>query len=166
MQGGFIAYHALEQAGIEPSPRLAKFEGMDFCMSFNPHGNIRGTHALLQTPLDEPLRLVSKNVCHGMAWGPEIQQRFEAAEPRTRAGELMRELMASRFEWRDTPKKIHDPLAAVLHLHPELGQWARGQLLLDSKRGCSFDIAFTKAPHRIIGAVDRQRVWDHLIMGN
>lgn len=118
MQGGFLGYHL-----HPPQHRLEKFEGKTWVPTFNMNGDRKGTDALLKARIGER-RFCGKNVCHTVLFTkdrlapyPEVGSR--AAQLFWEAGNI---LLRNRTE-----KKFHDPVAAVCHLHPEVGTWVRGR---------------------------------------
>lgn len=69
-QGGFAGDN------VVPEPdRLPKFAGRVTCPSFNPNGAVREFLGMLEDPRLPDRVLVSKNVCHGVAWDREFHER-------------------------------------------------------------------------------------------
>ena len=53
-------------------------------------------------------------------------------------------------------KKWHDPTAAALHLHPEMGTWVRGRV---SKIEGGWGTLMDEGGDRILADVDRDALW-------
>lgn len=120
MQGGFLGYDLHSHARV----RLPQFEGKTWMPTFNMNGDRKGTEALLRANVGTR-RFCGKNVCHTVLYDRE---KFESmAPPTNRASELFVEAMALLLD-RHEAKKFHDPVAAVCHLHPEVGTWVRGKV--------------------------------------
>ncbi len=117
MQGGFAPYSL-----YRPAITLDKFEGQKWVPTFNLNGDVAGAKAFLSAPM--PRRMVGKNICHTVEFDKSRLERF--SKPNSRAAELFLEAAALYFE-SHASKKFHDPTAAVLHLHPEVGLWTDGK---------------------------------------
>jgi pyrimidine-specific ribonucleoside hydrolase len=50
------------------------------------------------------------------------------SKPKDRASELFMEGMEFLLPRRGDGKRFHDPVAAVCHLHPEVGKWIKGKI--------------------------------------
>jgi inosine-uridine nucleoside N-ribohydrolase len=120
MQGGFLGYDLHPHARV----RLPQFEGKTWMPTFNMNGDRKGTEALLRARVGTR-RFCGKNVCHTVLYN---RVKFDAMAPaKDRASELFNEAMALLLD-RRAEKKFHDPVAAVCHLHPEVGTWVRGKV--------------------------------------
>lgn len=117
MQGGFVPY-----SFYRPTVTLDKFEDQSWVPTFNLNGDVDGAKAFLSANM--PRRVVGKNICHTVEFNKARFARF--APPKNRASELFCEAAQLYFTHHDS-KKFHDPTAAVLHLHPEVGLWADGK---------------------------------------
>ncbi len=119
-QGGFVPY-SLHQ----PSIRLDKFENLQYCPTFNLGGtDKRVALDLIERPV--PQRWVGKNVCHTFTYTYARHQ--DVLKTRVLSGNMgvFADLMTAYFHGR-SEKAFHDPLAAVMHCHPEFGTWIRGK---------------------------------------
>lgn len=115
MQGGFVPYSL-----YQPLVVLDAFLGKDWMPTFNLNGDRKAAEHFLAAPF--PRQMVGKNVCHTVVLEPQHQmERFEKAP--NRAAELF---MEAAHLLRG-PKRFHDPVAAVCHLHPEVGVWIDGK---------------------------------------
>jgi hypothetical protein len=117
MQGGFAPY-----SFYRPTVTLDKFEGQKWMPTFNLGGDRKGGEAFLSAAM--PRHMVGKNICHTVEFDKARFARF--APPKNRASELFCEA-ADLYFAKHSSKKLHDPTAAVLHLHPEVGLWADGK---------------------------------------
>ncbi len=147
MQGGFVSYTA-----FRPSVVLPQFEGKSFMPTFNLNGDRKGAEAFLAADLKR--QMVGKNVCHTILFD---RARFASFKPPTsRAAELFHEAATLYFAKHDS-KKFHDPIAAVCHLHPEVGQWAGGHPV---KMGDGWGTA--PGDDAVLVDLDRDKAWDYL----
>ncbi len=119
-QGGFVPY-SLHQ----PRLKLDKFANMEFCPTFNLGGTSKGI-ALDLIHRDVPQRWVGKNVCHTFTYTEARHRDMLRAYGPSGNLRIFADLMTAYLQ--DRPEKaFHDPLAAVMHLHPELGTWICGK---------------------------------------
>lgn len=156
MQGGFIAYdeHNL------PCEKLDKFMGKTTVPSFNPGGAIKQTLTILQTPIRER-KFVSKNLCHTIVYDKNIHELILKTPSPNKAIDLMRDAMNIYLQKHDE-KKFHDPTAAVLMLHPEIGTWVEAKLYCDhGKWGANIH----KGTDQIIVDIDRNKLWEYVAKG-
>lgn len=109
-QGGFAG-----DALVAPEHRLAKFEGRVTCPTFNLNGDPKGALRLLSDGRIRDRVLVSKNVCHGVAWDREFHARVMAGE-RTDGVDLVAHGMEMYLRRRPEGKLLHDPLAMAVAL--------------------------------------------------
>lgn len=151
MQGGFLGYDLHAHAVT----RLPQFEGKTWMPTFNMNGDRKGVEALLRANVGSR-RFCGKNVCHTVLYD---RTRFEAtAAPRCRASELFVEAMALLLE-RSEGKKFHDPVAAVCHLHPEVGVWVRGKV---QKIEAGWGTVPDPAGDDVLADLDRDAFWRHI----
>ena len=118
-QGGFVPY-----SFHRPQVTLEKFEGKEWCPSFNPNGDRKSTMRFLEANIQERL-IVSKNLCHTILYTSAINNEVD---PKDRASELFREAGDLYFATHGS-KKFHDPFAAVAMLHPNVATWAKGKMI-------------------------------------
>lgn len=119
MQGGFLGYHL-----YQPKIRLPQFENKEHIGTFNLNGDRPGGLAFIDADIADR-RFVGKNICHTVVYDKDAHQRM--GKPRDLASELFMEAMGVYLQFHDG-KKLHDPTAAVCHLHPEIGTWVRGKV--------------------------------------
>jgi hypothetical protein len=119
-QGGFAG-----DSVVPEEYRLEKFKGRETCPIFNLNGNPKASVALLASDRIKHKHLVSKNVCHGFWFGPKRVNRIpRAAHPGL---DLLLQGMEIYFKKHPEGKALHDILAAVLAIRPELAIWAQGE---------------------------------------
>lgn len=183
MQGGFAGYHL-----HSPTVRLPKFEGLVTCPTFNLGGDKRSALHYVSTAQIKSKMFVGKNVCHSVVYTPEqlVDHQKVAAEGVTKstavaeaAYRLFLEAMQLFFDLGAPHKAFHDPLAACLMLHPEIGTWIDGAVyyekgewgtkvdtpVRDAPQGAIADDLFTAGPHKVLVDVNREAFWQHVYAG-
>jgi len=130
-QGGFAGDNI-----VPPEHRLPKFAGKLTCPTFNLGGDSKAALGLLGK--NSPIwtrRMVSKNVCHGVFWGPMVNERIPSG---AHAGlDLIKEGMAFYFKKRPEGKALHDTIAAAAAIDPSIGTWVRVQPYMEKGEwGC------------------------------
>jgi len=117
-QGGFAGDN------VVPEPlRLPKFNGLLTCPTYNLNGDPTAAQGLLCNPLSviHYRRLVPKNVCHGIFWPPEFNDKVPSgAHPGL---DFIKEGMRYYFKKRPMGKALHDVVAAAAALTPSIGTW-------------------------------------------
>jgi len=108
-QGGFAG-----DSVVPPEHRLPKFAGRETCPSFNPNGDVKAFLGMLSEPRLHERVLVSKNVCHGVAWDRDFHERVKALPRRTAGLELVLGGMELYLQKNPLGKLLHDPLAACV----------------------------------------------------
>ena len=78
--------------------------------------------------------------------------------PNSRAAELFLEGMAFLLDRREE-KKFHDPVAAVCHLHPEVGTWVRGKV---QKIEAGWGTVLDETGDEVLADLDRPAFWRHI----
>jgi pyrimidine-specific ribonucleoside hydrolase len=117
-QGGFAG-----DSVVPFEHRLPKFDGRETCQTFNLGGDHQAALELLKNnnPAIPVRRLVSKNVCHGIFYTPEIQARIPKG---VYSGlDLLKEGMQCYFNKHPGGKALHDVIAAVAAIDPRIGIW-------------------------------------------
>lgn len=156
VQGGFLPYSV-----YSPSVRLKKFEGKNSFRTWNLDGSVQDAQTVIHAPNIKQRRFVSKNVCHTIIYDKEIHELVKDAPANNRADEIFRDGMELYLQ-KKSSKAFHDPAAAVCHLHPEIATWVKGDLLYDISEG-KWTTRANEAGDDIIGDVDRDTLWQHLI---
>ena len=125
-QGGFAGDNL-----VPPERRLAKFDGRTTCESFNFGGDKKATLAALASPQIARRDLVSKNVTHGFAWGPDLQARLLDRHDLHTGAILAREAMAVYLREHPEGKLLHDPLAACAVLDRDAFLWEEVEVIYE-----------------------------------
>lgn len=113
MQGGFLPY-SLHM----PAAPHQDFLGHESKPTFNLNGDRPAGLKFLSGNIGER-RMVGKNICHTVLFTKDVFSQFK------NNNKLLNEAARMYLQKHDF-KKFHDPTAAVLHLHPEIGTWFRG----------------------------------------
>ncbi len=119
IQGGFAG-----QGVVPPDKQLPKFAGRTTCPTYNLNGDVKSAKAVLACDRFSDVRLVSKNVCHGVVYDAALHARVEAVPNPGRGLALMMRGMRSYLKANPGGKKFHDPLAACCAVDPEIATWA------------------------------------------
>ncbi len=129
-QGGFAGDNVVPE-----EHRLEKFKGRITCPTFNLAGDISAAQNLLTDDRLKRRTLISKNVCHGVAWDRAFHDRVKALPRRTDGLELCLQGMDQYLRKKPEGKLLHDPLAMAyainrdvcevtnVHLYRERGEW-------------------------------------------
>jgi inosine-uridine nucleoside N-ribohydrolase len=118
IQGGFVGY-----AHHRPAQTLEKFEGKQNIPTFNLNGDRPSSLRIIDHPT--PKQFVGKNICHTVSYGYTQHRAFKEHPNETPGGKLFRQAMQC---YSHATKLLHDPTAAVCHIHPEVGTWVKGKL--------------------------------------
>ncbi len=148
MQGGFLSYKLHPYATILVPHMINKM----WMPTFNMNGSRTGTVNICNANICER-RFCGKNVCHTVIAKSDLIDNM--AKPQTRAAELFMEGL--RFLVGD--KKFHDPVAAVCHLHPEIGNWVRGK---PTKMEGGWGTILDDNGDYILAGLDYDKFWDHI----
>lgn len=115
-QGGFVGDNLMPE-----ELRLPKFAGRLTCPSFNVNGDPKAALWLFGSGQIPEKRLVTKSVCHGIFYDRASDEKVPRG---AHAGlDLLKDGMQVYFRKHPGGKALHDVVAAVLALRPELGQW-------------------------------------------
>jgi inosine-uridine nucleoside N-ribohydrolase len=110
-QGGF--------AGDDVVPaehRLEKFAGRNTSPTFNFNADPKAALSMLTSPRLRSRYLVSKNVCHRIAWDHAFHERMRRVEKPTAGLSLCIDGMRLNLQQWPSGKILHDPLAAMTAL--------------------------------------------------
>ena len=119
VQGGFAG-----DSVVPEEHRLGKFMGKETCPTFNLNGDVRAAFKVLDYGNFGMRRLVSKNVCHGVAWGPEMHERMTPLKDQYAGLSLVWEAMDLYLARKERGKLLHDPLAACAAIDPFIIRFA------------------------------------------
>lgn len=123
-QGGFAGDNV-----VPSEDRLEKFNGKLICPTYNLNGNPQAAVELLASKTMGPIRMVSKNVCHGFTCNSaqSFDMVVSLGPGKEHEGLVLLDEGVSMYEKeKGHPKALHDTLAAVLMIAPEIGTWVRG----------------------------------------
>lgn len=147
LQGGFAGDNVVPEAD-----RLAKFAGRTTSESHNFGANKRATLAVLTSERVRARDIVSKNVTHGVVWDSGLQERLRAAGDLTPGARMAAEAMEVYLRDRPEGKALHDPLAAVAAIRPDVFRW--GEVEIISAMGRWGAAPLPGSPTRITTGVD------------
>lgn len=152
-QGGFAG-----DSVVPPEHRLEKFAGRETCPTFNFAGSPTGALNLLGGTRER--LLVSKNVCHGVAWDRAFHDRVGALPRRSAGLDLVYEGMTAYLAKKPEGKKLHDPLAMTVAIDPSVCTFARVEVYRE--RGEWGSRLTTTGTTQISVAVDHERFFEVL----
>lgn len=112
-QGGFAGDNIVPE-----EDRLEKFKGRITCPTFNLGGASQAALAILTDDRIQERVLVSKNVCHGVAWDRDFHDRVRGLKKRTDGLELCLQGMDVYLRQKPEGKLLHDPLAMAQAINP------------------------------------------------
>lgn len=112
-QGGFAGDNL-----VPPEYRLAKFAGRQTCPTFNFNADVKAAHLVLNSKIPRKV-LISKNVCHGLAWNADFHHEMGLVK-RTPGLELVYQGMEKYLKRHPEGKLLHDPLAAMVMLSNDI----------------------------------------------
>lgn len=114
-QGGFAG-----DSVVPLEYRIPKFAGKETCATFNFGGAPKIAEAMLESPEIGKKLLVSKNVCHGVTWDRSFHQQVKALSKITPGMALVLHGMNLYLSKNPEGKKLHDPLAMVVAIEPDV----------------------------------------------
>ena len=158
MQGGFLSYDLCPHPGL----KLHKFIGKTSMPTFNLNGDIKAGQKFLSANIKER-RMVGKNLCHKMVF-----HRDDWLTKYSNGQLHMPELFVRAANYyfytlHNHDKIFHDPTAAVLHLHPEIGEWVRGRTV---RMGGEWGTVLDPDGDYIASGIIQEKMWDHLFNFN
>lgn len=157
IQGGFAG------DSVVPEPhRLEKFAGRETCPTFNLNGDVAAAKAVLAYRGFRSRRLVSKNVCHGVAWDREMHERVRPSKDAHSGLAMVFDAMELYLRNKPSGKLLHDPLAACAAIDPSFVTWAEVEVYRE--RGEWGSRLSPGSGTRISVAVDRSR-FEQLLIG-
>lgn len=160
-QGGFAGDNIVPE-----EHRLEKFKGRMTCPTFNLNGDVTASKKLLlDSTLMNFVRMVSKNICHGLIFNPE---RAEKMPRGAHAGlDLLLDGMQTYFEKTNpTGKALHDTIAAALTLDTSAATWVRGTPYREKgewgfePEGMFLDYGEGDYPRMITTSVDVEKMYE------
>jgi pyrimidine-specific ribonucleoside hydrolase len=113
VQGGFAGANC-----VPPENQLPKFQGLFTCPTFNFSAHIKGANALLESNRIQKRFLISKDVCHGVAWDNKFHKlAVNYKKNSSPIWNLLIDAMGSYLHKKPEGKLLHDPLAACTSLN-------------------------------------------------
>jgi inosine-uridine nucleoside N-ribohydrolase len=158
-QGGFAGDNL-----VPPPLRLAEFEGMTSCLSFNFNGDKKGTLLALGSEQIRRRDLVSKNVTHGVIYDATFHDRLAPHRTATAGLALVHEAMGYYLAENPLGKMFHDPLAACVAIDPAIATLVEIEVVYTEGRWGSRPAAGTGTFITI--DVDRDRFFATLVRSN
>ncbi|WP_119728510.1 nucleoside hydrolase [Thermomonospora amylolytica] len=126
-QGGFAGDDL-----VRPEHRLAKFEGLTHCPTFNFNGERTAARLALDPASGIGRReLVSKNVTHGVRYDRDLHERLRPHRDRNAGLALVHQGMELYLRKRRAGKLLHDPTAACAAIDPGVCGWAEVEMVQD-----------------------------------
>lgn len=111
-QGGFLGEVVPEEK------RLKKFLGKTAFRTYNLELDLQAFEMVNGSPAIESLTYVTKDLCHGFMYTPEIHQEIHFGS--SPVSQLLKSAL-SRYAENGKSKAMHDPLAMLMMLYPQLG---------------------------------------------
>jgi pyrimidine-specific ribonucleoside hydrolase len=128
-QGGFAG-----DSLVDAPNRLEKFDGRETCESYNFGGDPKGALAMLESKRVGERRLVSKNVCHGLAYDAAMHARLSDVASKRPGLALVHRAMAHYLTEHPQGKLLHDPLAACAMIDPRVCDWREVEVYREKGR--------------------------------
>lgn len=142
MQGGFLPYNL-----YYPSFKNPKFDGKLWMPTFNLNADRNAGSIFLNADINR--QMIGKNVCHNII--------FDKKYNVSKTSSLFRNAADILFE-KNNEKKFHDPTAACLMLHPEIGIWFDGKTV-------KMEAGWTtvEGTDKILADFDQNLLWEYLL---
>lgn len=113
-QGGFAG-----EGVVPPELQLLKFSKLKTCPTFNFNGDVVGAKLMLSSSQISRRLLVSKNVCHGVVYTPEMHEQVKPHKDNNPGIALIYQGMTVYLK-KSLGKAFHDPLAACTMINPKI----------------------------------------------
>ena len=136
IQGGFAGKNIVPEAHI-----LEKFKDKEMVPSWNLDGAQEDTSRVLRSSRCSEIRMVSKNVCHGVTWDERLSAQI--TDKSTEMLHIIDNIMTDYRERKGSPKIIHDLVAATCALTPTICDWAQVNMRHQRKAGWGADLSET-----------------------
>lgn len=152
-QGGYLGNIIPEQR------QLKKFKKQATCRTYNLGNDTNAFDIVYQSPQIEKITYVTKDLCHGFLYTAEIHKEIKfGSYP---LGQLLKSCL-EHYASQGKNKAMHDPLAMIYMLYPEIGQPSSIHMKYsyNEKGHPVFSSEFSPAPHRF-GLVDynQEKTW-------
>jgi pyrimidine-specific ribonucleoside hydrolase len=136
IQGGFVGRNIVPE-----SVALEKFKDKEMVPSWNLDGALKDTLRVLQSPRCCEIRLVSKNVCHGVTWDETLSSQI--TDQGSDMLHTIDAIMTAYRQRKGAPKIIHDLVAATCALSATVCGWAQVSVRHNKKAGWGADLSKT-----------------------
>lgn len=117
IQGGFAG-----DSIVPKEYRLPKFDGKEFCPTFNLNGNVDAALVIIQNKNIKRKQFISKNVCHGISWEQETKVNI------THDGLKLANEGMQIYLQKGHGKMMHDTVAMAAMLVPEIFEFKQVDL--------------------------------------
>jgi len=108
IQGGFAGAQCVPEDN-----QLPKFKGKKTCPTFNFNGHVAGAQAMLASTNIKQRFLISKDVCHSVAWDDNLHKLVTHFKSGTLPWwDMLITAMGTYLKKKPEGKLLHDPLAA------------------------------------------------------
>jgi pyrimidine-specific ribonucleoside hydrolase len=156
-QGGFAGDNIVPE-----EKRLEKFRGKTHCPTYNFNGNPVAAKYLLESDRIERKILVSKNVCHGVVYDKEFQEKLTPFIQRYVGLIFIHQDIMDDYLKKHEGKKFHDPLAGLVAIDESICEFEKNVVLerVQGGWGCK---KVEKSDIQISIDVDRKKMFDTLI---
>lgn len=154
MQGGFLPY----SLHMPKSPKQ-DFIDKHWVPTFNLNGDRPNALNYLNANIGKR-QMVGKNICHTVFFDRETFSTWNPKEAKNKDAARLFGEAAELYFARHENKKFHDPTAACLHLHPEIGTWYNGKT---TKMESGWTTVPDPSGDSILADVDYDLLWDHLM---
>lgn len=157
-QGGFLPYSL-----YRPEEELPQFEGKTEMPTFNFNGCRDAVERVLAAPFKRR-QFCGKNVCHSILLTRGLSSLMDLTQtigcgPAAEACGVYEEARKLYFT-KHQEKKLHDPVALVCHLRPEIATWFRG---FPIRQGSGWSVRPDPEGDFILADIDREKLWHHLL---
>jgi pyrimidine-specific ribonucleoside hydrolase len=123
IQGGFAG-----DSIVPPEYRLEKFAGKETCPTFNFNANINAAKAVLASKVFKKRFLVSKNVCHGLAYDEDLHKYVGEFKNNYPGLSLIHQGMGIYLKKKPKGKLFHDPLAACVAINQNICEFKQVEI--------------------------------------
>lgn len=141
-----IVNKATMQGGFLPNNN-PKFAGMDQCGTFNLNGDHRASHTFLSANILHR-QMCGKNVCHFVMLDEDKTKMFSGL-----LGKLAR-----WYTHNNKTKAMHDLVAAICHLRPDIGTWVMGKTVARPAGRWTTDLTIME--DYILESLDHDKFWE------
>jgi inosine-uridine nucleoside N-ribohydrolase len=113
-QGGFIG------TLVPEAFQLKKFKGKTAFRTYNPELDLQAFEAVNNSPQIQHLTYVTKDLCHGFCYTAQLHEQIPFGA--SAISQLLKKCLGY-YASLNKNKAMHDPLAMLMMLYPELGNY-------------------------------------------